>query len=134
MFQDRRKSWALIRTQDPRNAPSARKYPQKFSPLRDENPPKIPPKFNYDRIKLMLAFSPPQARKFRVLARPLSIFPLILLLFGTQNLGGYMYFGYFLVPKFSAGYFSYPNSPRGIFSYPKSRRLTDLGNFSYPFG
>ena len=40
----------------------------------------------------MLAFSPPQARKFRVLARPLSIFPLILLLFGTQNLGGYFWY------------------------------------------
>ena len=51
----------------------------------------------------MLAFSPPQARKLRVLARPLSIFPLILLLFGTQNLGEYFWYpnlnGYFLVPK-----------------------------------
>ena len=115
---------------------------KKKSPLRGENTPKKFHRFAekiYQKtskivvsrrhnqklrwIKLMLAFSPPQARKFWVLARPLSIFPLVLLLFGTQNLGGYFWYpnlnGYFLVPKFSAGYFFLPKFSAGYFFLPK---------------
>ena len=77
---------------------------------------------------VVLPFSPPQARKFGVLACYLLIFPLILLFFWYQKDRGTL----FLYQKL--GGLWYPKSSRVLFWYPKSRRPSNLGTFWYPFG